>query len=52
MGSVFTDEQITAAMIDLLVHYGHMLIFSGRSHHIEHALMRHNAEVKMASDDC
>ena len=51
-GSVFTDEQMTAAMVDLLVHHGHLLIFSGRSYRIEHALMRQDAEAETAHNAC
>ena len=47
-----TDEQMTAAMVDRLVHHGHLLIFSGRSYRMEHALMRHDAEVETASNAC
>lgn len=39
-GSIFTDEQMAAAMIDRLVHHGHLLIFDGKSYRMEHALMR------------
>ena len=46
-GSVFTDELMTAAMVDRLVHHGQMLIFNGRSYRMEHALMRQDAEVEM-----
>ena len=42
-GSIFTDEQMAAAMIDRLVHHGHLLIFEGRSYRMEHALMRQEA---------
>lgn len=41
-GSIFTDEQMAAAMIDRLVHHGHLLIFEGRSYRMEHALMKQN----------
>lgn len=39
-GSIFTDEQMAAAMIDRLVHHGHLIIFEGKSYRMEHALMR------------
>ncbi len=39
-GSIFTDDQMAAAMIDRLVHHGHLLIFEGKSYRMEHALMR------------
>lgn len=41
-GSIFTDDQMAAAMIDRLVHHGHLLLFEGRSYRMEHALMRQN----------
>ena len=40
-GSVFTDEQMAAAMIDRLVHHGHLLMFEAKSYRMTHALMRH-----------
>ncbi len=42
-GGIFTDEQMAAAMIDRLVHYGHLLLFDGKSYRMEHALMRQTA---------
>jgi DNA replication protein DnaC len=39
-GGIFTDEQMAAAMIDRLVHHGHLLIFEGQSYRMTHALMR------------
>lgn len=45
-GSVLTDEQMAAAIIDRLVHHGHLLTFSGSSYRLEHALMRQNAASK------
>lgn len=45
-GGMFTDDQMTAAMIDRLVHHGHMFIFDGKSYRMEHALMGKNADVK------
>jgi DNA replication protein DnaC len=41
-GSIFTDEQMAAAMIDRLVHHGHLLMFDAKSYRMTHALMRHN----------
>lgn len=40
---IFTDDQMAAAMIDRLVHHGHLLIFEGRNYRMEHALMRQDA---------
>lgn len=39
-GSVFTDEQMTAAMIDRLAHHGHLVVFEGESYRMKHALMK------------
>lgn len=39
-GGIFTDEQMAAAMIDRLVHHGHLLVFEGESYRMKHALMR------------
>ena len=49
-GGIFTDDQMAAAMIDRLVHHGHLILFDGNSYRMEHALMRQtvrqeNAEV-------
>ncbi|WP_037912934.1 ATP-binding protein, partial [Sulfobacillus thermosulfidooxidans] len=38
-GGVFTDDQITAAMIDRLAHHGHLLMFEGENR-MQHALMK------------
>jgi len=46
-GSIFTDEQMAAAMIDRLIHHGHLLIFEGQSYRMTHALMRQTAKVKL-----
>lgn len=40
-GGVFTDQQMAAAMIDRLVHHGHLLLFESKSYRMTHALMRH-----------
>ena len=42
-GGIFTDAQMAAAMIDRLVHHGHLLLFDGKSYRMEHALMRRDA---------
>ena len=39
-GGIFTDEQMAAAMIDRLVHHGHLIMFDGKSYRMQHALMR------------
>ena len=42
-GSIFTDNQMTAAMLDRLVHHGHLILFEGNSYRMEHALMKQTA---------
>ena len=37
---VFYDEQMTAAMIDRLVHHSHLLLFDGQSYRIKNSLMK------------
>jgi DNA replication protein DnaC len=49
-GGIFTDDQMAAAMIDRLVHHGHLLIFEGRSYRMEHALMRQETPPKTAEE--
>lgn len=39
-GTIFTDTQMAAAMLDRLAHHGHMIRFEGRSYRIEHSLMQ------------
>lgn len=39
-GTVFTDDQMAAAMIDRLAHHGHLILFEGQSYRMEHALMK------------
>ena len=48
-GSLFTDTQMAAAMIDRLVHHGHLLIFEGPSYCMEHALMRQDGSAPSQS---
>lgn len=43
-GGIFTDDQMAAAMIDRLVHHGHLILFDGKSYRMEHALMRQTAK--------
>ena len=37
---IFYDEQMTAAMIDRLIHHGHLLLFDGPSNRVRESLMR------------
>lgn len=39
-GSVLTDEQMAAAIVDRLVHFGYLISFKGESYRVEHSLMR------------
>ena len=48
-GGIFTDEQMAAAMIDRLVHHGHLIMFEAKSYRMTHALMRHSAAPKSAA---
>jgi len=41
-GSVFTDDQMAAAMIDRIAHHGHLILFEGDSYRMKHALMKEN----------
>ncbi|WP_220377124.1 ATP-binding protein [Cohnella phaseoli] len=34
-GTVFTDDQMAAAMIDRLAHHGHLLVFEGESYRMK-----------------
>lgn len=45
-GGIFTDEQMAAAMIDRLVHHGHLLLFEAKSYRMTHALMRQPGPAK------
>jgi DNA replication protein DnaC len=46
-GSLFTDDQMAAAMIDRLAHHGHILLFEGESYRMKHALMRQKSQAKL-----
>ena len=39
-GSVFGDDQMAAAVIDLIVHHGRLVQFRGESYRVRHALMQ------------
>ena len=39
-GTVLTDDQMAAAIIDRIAHHGHLLVFEGESYRMKHALMR------------
>ena len=39
-GSVFTNDQMTAAMIDRLVHHGHLFLFNGKMTSVKFAVQR------------
>ena len=47
--SVFTDEQVEAAMIDRLAHHGHLLMVGGRSYRMEYILMWQDVVAEPAS---
>ncbi len=38
--NVFYDEQMTAAMIDRMIHHSHLLIFDGQSYRMKHSNIR------------
>lgn len=38
--TIFYDEQMTAAIIDRIVHHGHMIVFGGTSKRLKGALMK------------
>jgi DNA replication protein DnaC len=40
-GTVLTDDQMAAAIIDRIAHYGHLVLFDGDSHRMRNALMKH-----------
>jgi DNA replication protein DnaC len=46
-GSIFTDDQMAAAMIDRLAHHGHIILFEGESYRMKHALMRQKTQQKV-----
>jgi DNA replication protein DnaC len=50
-GGIFTDQQMAAAMIDRLVHHGHLLLFEGQSYRMKHALMKKNSTPSPATGE-
>ncbi len=38
--SIFMDKKITAAILDRIIHHGHLLIFSGESYRIKNSISR------------
>ena len=46
-GTLFTDDQMAAALIDRLAHHGHIILFEGESYRIKNALMRQTGSVKV-----
>lgn len=46
-GTIMTDDQMAAAMIDRLAHHGYVLLFEGESYRMKHALMRQKNRVKI-----
>lgn len=46
-GTIMTDDQMAAAMIDRLAHHGYVLIFEGESYRMKHALMRQKNRSKI-----
>ena len=39
-GPLFTDDQLAAAIIDRIVHYGHLINTGNKDWRLEHALMK------------
>jgi DNA replication protein DnaC len=39
-GTIFTDDQMAAAMIDRIAHHGHLILFEGESYRMKNALMK------------
>lgn len=39
-GTVLTDDQMAAAIIDRVAHHGQLVVFEGESYRLKHALMR------------
>lgn len=39
---IFMDKKITTAILDRVIHYGHLIIFSGESYRLKNAISRKN----------
>jgi DNA replication protein DnaC len=48
-GTVLTDDQMAAALIDRVAHHGHLVVFDGESYRMRHALMRGAAQAPEAA---
>ena len=48
---LFEGDQMAAAMIDRLVHHGHLILFEGNSYRMEHALMKQTARQPQKEDN-
>jgi len=46
-GTIFTDDQMAAAIIGRLAHHGHIVLFEGESYRMKHALIRQREEEKL-----
>jgi len=40
-GSILTDDQMAAAMIDRIIHHGHLVVFDGPTKRMENSPMAH-----------
>jgi hypothetical protein len=45
-GTILTDDQMAAAMIDRIAHHGHLINFTGSSYRMRNALMRETHQRK------
>jgi DNA replication protein DnaC len=46
-GTVLTEEQMASAMVDRLLHHGHVITFKGESYRMRNALMNSRARKDM-----
>jgi DNA replication protein DnaC len=43
-GSILTEEQMASALVDRLLHHGHVITFKGESYRMRHALMNESGK--------